>query len=96
MRVGQTLTGYDGGDTAISCGIGKPSARSIAADEMIAVRDSHCMKERASRNLETANPIAKAAIRLREAGAECVAESVADCASFIAEIDSRTAAGERT
>jgi phosphonoacetaldehyde hydrolase len=39
--------------------------------------------------------IAKAAIRLREAGAHYVAESVADCTGLIAEIDARTAAGER-
>jgi phosphonoacetaldehyde hydrolase len=39
--------------------------------------------------------LAKAATRLREAGADYVAESVAGCSSLIAEIDARIAAGER-
>lgn len=42
-----------------------------------------------------ADALAQAAIRLRESGANYLAESVADCLGLLDEIDARVAAGER-
>jgi phosphonoacetaldehyde hydrolase len=44
---------------------------------------------------QRSDALAKAAIRLGEAGAHYLAESVADCVGFLDEIDARVAAGER-